>query len=119
MGTHLPILLGGVKVVQEAAEHLLLGPLPAPHLGVSAATVNPLEVIHGHHAVPISVQLGERSCNDFFPGLGHGGLGRGSGNWGTPTPPGIECRTQGIPEQVPHSDEFLGVPCLHADTQAY
>ena len=72
--THLPVLLGGVKVVQEAAEHLLLRPLPAPHPGVSAAAVHSPEVIHSHHAIPAAVQLGERGCDDCLPDLGHGGL---------------------------------------------
>lgn len=76
VGTHLPVLLGGVEVVQEAAEHLLLGPLPTLYLGVGAATVHPPEVIHGHHTIPAAVQLGKCSCNDRLPGLGHGGLER-------------------------------------------
>lgn len=75
-GTHLPVL-GGVEVVQEAAEHLLLGPLPALHLGVSAAAVHPPEILHGYHAIPTSVQLGECCCNDRLPGLGHGRLKKG------------------------------------------
>lgn len=75
-GTHLPVLLRGVEVVQEVAEHLLFSPLPASHLWVSAAAVYPPEIVHGHHAITTAVQLGERSCNYCLPGLGHGGLGR-------------------------------------------
>lgn len=74
--THLPVLLGGVKVVQEVAEHLLFSPLPAPHLWVSAAAVYSPEIVHSHHAITTVVQLGKRSCDDRLPGLGHGGLGR-------------------------------------------
>lgn len=76
--THLPVLVTGVKVVKEAAQHLLLCPLPAAHLRVGAAAVYPSEVIHGYHAVPTAVQLGKGSCNDGLPGPRHGGLGTGS-----------------------------------------
>lgn len=74
MDTYLPILLRRVKVVQEAVEHLFLCPLPTAHLGVCSAAVHTPEVVHGHHTVPTSVQLGKCGCNDRLPGLGHGGL---------------------------------------------
>jgi hypothetical protein len=59
--THLPILVRGVKGVQETVEGLLLCPLSTPNLGVGMATVHPTEVIHSHHTIPTAVQLCEGS----------------------------------------------------------
>lgn len=75
--TNLPILLKGIKVVEELLEGLILCPLSTAHLGVSPTTVHPSQVIYGHHTIPSLVQLGEGSCNDSFPSRGQGWLKEG------------------------------------------